>query len=577
MVDVAVLERCLSEIIRRHEGLRTRFTETNGMPRQVVDAPYDVRLDVLDLSGTPAAERGALSRAAVSKEIARPFDLSADRLARFSLIRLASDEHLLIAVLHHIIADGWSMSLITEELAKLYPAFAGGLTSPLAEPPLQYPDYAVWQRRWLKSGVAEAQLGYWRRRLADPPPPLALPTDRPRADVASFKGALHRFSIPKTLISGLERLAQSQGATPFMVWLAALNVVLARWTGQEDLLTGFTVAGRVRRQTEAMVGFFANTLVMRARVAGNENFEALLRRVKADAIDAYAHQDLPFEQLVAEIAPERDLASQPLLSVVLAFLNFPAPTFEFENIRLRQLEIDPQSSKFDLSLYLQPDGEGLDGRFEYASDLFDQVTIERFAGHLLRVLEQACETPDRPIGDYVLMDAAEREVALGVANPLTVPCPERLDQIFSRRALERPEAIAVVCEDDRVSYGCLEAASNRLARHLRDQGAARGAVIGVCLDRSVAMVEAVLAVLKAGCAYLPLDPRYPSERLSFMLVDSGCAAVITQEAHAETFGDWPGPRVVIDAQADLIAEQSNRPVTIAGDGADAAYVIYTSG
>ena len=576
-LDVAALQRSLTELVRRHESLRTRFREMNGVGAQVIDPAGPVNLSVTDLSGLELAAREVRAGTLMQEEAARRFDLVDRGGFRVELLRLSKEEHILLMTVHHIVFDGWSQGVLFRELSALYEAYALGRASPLAEPQLQYGDYAVWQRAWLQGEVLERQLGYWRERLAGAEP-LSLPTDHPRPAVASFQGAFYSFELSAELTAGLRELARQEEATLFMVVLAGLQVVLSRWSGQEEVVVGTPIAGRTHRETESLVGFFVNTLPLRVRVTGREDFRELLKQVREVALGAYAHQDLPFEKLVAELAPERDLSRQPIVQVMLALQNLDIQDLRLGEVAVTFVTAEQRTSKFDLTLFMREQGGVLYGGLEYATDLFEAQTIERLTRHLQRLLQQVVAEPQRRLSELELLDTAERERLVVEWNrtALAYPRDRCLHELFSEQARRTPEATALVFEERSLSYAELEARSNQFAYRLTEHGVGPEVVVGLCLERSLEMVIGLLGILKAGGAYLPLDPEYPPERLAFMLADTRAPVVVTA---APLIGKLPGAGIellLIDQEAEALSRAQPQPLPPVRPQ-NLAYVIYTSG
>jgi non-ribosomal peptide synthetase component F len=579
-LDVAALEASLTELVRRHEVLRTRFEIVGGEAAQRIDPPAPFRLPVTDLSGPCGGPARGGGGAAGGEEAARPFDLSAGPMLRARLLRLGGEEHVLLATMHHIVSDGWSMSVMTREIGALYAAFAAGAASPLPELALQYADYALWQRSWLDGEAMERQLGYWRERLADAPPVLELPTDRPRPAEPSGRGGEVPFAVPAALTGRLQALARSEGATLYMVLLAAYQAVLSRWSGQDEVVVGSPVAGRSHRALEPLIGFFVNNLAMRTDLSGDPSFRALLGRVREGALQAYAHQDVPFEKLVAELQPARDLARHPLFQATLTLQNTPEAAMVLPGLAMAMLPAaQPPAATVDLSLYVEEKEGGLSGSLVYAADLFDADTIRRFCAHLVRFLGEVADDADRPVGAVALIDAGERRRLLEEWNDTARDYPRGLcvHQLVAGQAARTPDAPAVVAEAGALSYGELDRRANRLARHLQAQGVGPDAIVGLCLPRTADMVVAILGILKAGAAYLPLDPDYPAERIAFMLSDAQVPVLVTSEAIDEDLPAYWGRTVLIDADWPRIAAQEESAPDCAAAPDSLAYVIYTSG
>jgi amino acid adenylation domain-containing protein len=565
-LDMGALEHGLNEVFRRHEALRTTFAEgADGEPRQIVAPFHPFALPQVDLAGLP---REAADRLA-AWEARQPFDLVRGPVARCLLLRLGEEEHHLLFLCHHIAFDGWSVVVLQRELGALYGAFAAGRPSPLPELAFQYGDFAVWQRRWLTDEVVAAQLAYWRERLAGAPAALELPVDRPRPPVRSFRGATVALAFP----AGLRDLARSEGSTLFMTVLAAFSALLGRFTGQTDLVVGSPVAGRTEEGIEDLLGFFVNTLALRADLAGDPSFQVLLGRVRESALAAYAHQDLPFERLVEELQPERDLSLSPLFQVILAF--DPARGGELAaGLRCELPWIDNGTAKFDLSLYLQEQGSGLTGVLEYATDLFDPATAARLGGSLLRLLSGLLETgPAARVSELPLLGAAERWQLLGEWHEPRwwAPEPACLHELVAAQIARTPAAVALVYGRERITYRELGSRAGRLARRLAALGVGPEVRVGVHLSRTPALIEALLGILEAGGAYVPLDPSYPVERLGFMLEDASAAVIVTEKALAGRAPASRARRVVIDEEPEAMAEPRR---ALPGN---LAYLIYTSG
>ena len=578
VLDVVALEKSLTELVRRHESLRTRFEATDGIGVQAIDPAQPVKLDLTDLSDRDATAREAEVDALIQEEAARRFDLAVHCGFRTGLLRLSSHEHILLMTLHHSVFDGWSQGVLFRELGTLYEAYAAGRSSPLPEPHLQYGDFAVWQRGWLRGEVLERQLGYWRERLAGVTP-LSLPTDYPRPAVATFRGAVHSFELPAELTGDLRKLARQERATLFMVLLAGFQAVLARWSGQEDVVIGTPIAGRTHREMESLVGFFVNTLPLRVRAPGRARFHELLQQVREVALGAYAHQDLPFEKLVAELAPDRDLSRQPIVQVMFVLQNLDVEGLRLGEAAVSFVAAQQRTSKFDLTLVMRERGGVIEAGLEYAMDLFEVQTIGRLAGHLQRVLAQVAADPKRRVRDLELLDQAERERLVVEWNRTARAYPHDrcLHELFSEQAARAPQATAVVLERQSLSYQELEARSNQLAHRLIERGVGPDVVVGLCLERSLEMVIGLLGILKAGGAYLPLDPEYPQERLAFMLADTQAPVVVTTASLAVRLPGFGFDLLVLDQEAETLAGASTLPPAVNVQPRDLAYVIYTSG
>jgi amino acid adenylation domain len=574
-LDVVALERSLNEIVRRHEALRTTFALVDGEPVQVIAPELAVPLPLVDLRAHPEREVEAYRLA--TAEALRPFDLARGPLVRTCLLRLGEAEWVLLLTMHHIVSDGWSMGVSYRELTALYGAFASGGPSPLSELPIQYADFAVWQRGWLSGSVLAEQLAYWKERLAGLPR-LELPTDYPRPPVLTYAGGSHAFTLPPALAERLKTLVRGEGVTLFMTLLAAFQALLARYTGQDDVVVGSPIANRNRAEVEGLIGFFVNSLVLRTSLAGNPSFRVLLGRVREVCLGAYAHQDLPFEKLVAELQPERDLSRNPLFQVTFQLFNVPGAGRPDEPSAL-PLEVKGATAIFDLRVDMREGAEGaLLGRIEYSTDLFGAGTIERLAGHYRRLLEAVADDPDRRLGELPLLTEDERRL-FGEWNQTArfYPRDTTIHTLFEARAGASPEALALIGGQERLSYGELNRRANRLAHHLRARGVGPETLVGVCLERSPGLVVVLLAVLKAGGAYLPLDPAYPPARLAFMLEDAAVPVLVTSQTLSSVLPETGAALVFLDGDGEAIAREPDDDPDSSAGADRLAYVIYTSG
>ncbi|HKP77432.1 MAG TPA: amino acid adenylation domain-containing protein, partial [Longimicrobiaceae bacterium] len=568
----SLLERALDGLLRRHAALRTVFPVVGGEPMQ-----YVVPGSHYTLPAEPfAVDDGAALQARLAAETARPFDLAAGPLFRALLLR-GEGEDVLLLVIHHLVFDGWSTGVLLRELGALYDAFARGEPATLPSLPARYADYALWQRERL-ARVEDAQLAWWRARLAGAPALLELPTDRPRPAAQSHRGAQHRLRLPRELMERARALGRDEGATLHMVVLAALSVVLARHAGAEELVVGSIHAGRTHPDAEPLVGFFANTLPIRAELAGDPDFRGSVRQVRDRTLEAYDRQDVPFDRLVEAVCPVRSPSHAPLVQVAFAFQDAPAAGLRLGDAEVRYEWVDPGTAQFDLSLLLDEDEAGAAGVVEYATDLFDAATVARLAGHLEQVLAQAVAAPDGALSRLSLLTDAERRL-LEDWNRTEAPFPAELciHQLFEAQAARTPHAVALVCEERTVTYGALNARANRLAHRLMALGVGPEDRVGVCMRRGPEMVAALLAVLKAGGAYVPLDPAYPAERLAFTLRDASVAALLT-EPELRCLAPVADGVAVLDATDDggLGDEPAHDPAPRATPR-NLAYLIYTSG
>jgi len=586
-LDAAVLTAALGEIVRRHEALRTIFRAAEEGPRQEVTLYVAMSVPLVDLTVLPQEARWAEALRLAGGEARRPFDLAAGPLLRVTLLRLESGEHALLATLHHIAADGWSVGVMMRELAVLYTALAQGGSSPLPELPVQYADFALWQRRRLPS--LDAELDYWRDRLAGAPAPLELPADRPRPAVHGERGARRTLLIPEDTARGTALLARRLGATPFMVVLAAFQALLARWTGEEDISVGTPVAGRHRVELEGLIGFFVNTLVLRTDLSGSPRFDELVTRVREASLGAYSHQELPFDRLVEELAPERRLAETPLFQVLFSWQSAPVKELDLQGLAVSLLAVETAATKLDLTLRLAPVEQGLRVQAEYSTDRFDGTTIDRLLAHLERLLTAAVLDPGQRLGDLPLTSGGERQQLLEEWNDtsrfFTTARPEEapvcLHELFDRQAARAPEALAVEAGSESLTFREVAERSGRLAGLLRRLGVGRGSRVGLCLPRSPRSGDALVAILgtlRAGGAYVPLDPGSPAERLASILGEAGIRAVLTHESLRGSLPAGGFTVICLDAQPDASdSGEPSPPAEAPGSPDDLAYVLYTSG
>jgi amino acid adenylation domain-containing protein len=578
-LDVAALERSVRELVRRHETLRTTFAVFNGRPFQVIHEPTEWRLHVRDLRRLPPETREAEVARLADAEAQTPFNLARGPLSRVGLLRLAEDEHVLLLTMHHIISDGWSLQILVGELGALYDAYRAGRESPLAELPMQYAEFARWQRDWLQGEVLEGQLGYWKRQLAGKLPALELPTDRPRPAFQTYRGGELTMALPRRLSEQVAALGRREGATVFMTLLAAFGALLHRYTGQTDVCVGTPIAGRNRSEIEGLIGFFVNTLVLRLDLSRGESFRRLLGETKGVALDAYDHQDLPFEKLLEELQPERDLGHSPLFQVMFHMQNVLTEAPRLSDLMVAPLEIRSTVSRFDLTLVMAEGAEGLVGKFSYNADLFEAATVGRMAVHFRNLLEAAVADPEAPISRLPLLADDEARRMLVEWNQTLRPYPSErpLHEWFEEQAARAPEATALVFEDERVSYRELDERANQLARHLRGAGVSADSLVGVLMERSTELVVALLGTLKAGAAYVPLDPSYPPQRLAFMLGDAGVSYLLTHKSLLDLVPEPGAPALRLDADWPLVAVHDRGRVGVFAGPEQLAYVIYTSG
>jgi amino acid adenylation domain-containing protein len=578
-LDAGALERALGELLRRHDVLRTTFRDVDGVPVQEVAPFAGLALPVDDLRALDDPSREAEVARRAADDAARPFDLQAGPPFRARLLRLGPEEHVLLLSMHHIVSDGWSLGVLFRELWALYGAFREGRPSPLPPLPLQYAAFAAWQRAQLEGPAMQRQLAYWKERLAGAPELLELPTDHPRPPVPTYRGGAVPVRVPPAVLDGLRALERAEGATLFMVVLAAFQLLLSRYGGSDDVLVGTPAAGRGRRDVEGLVGLFLNTLVLRTDLSGDPAFRALVRRVRARALADYGHQDLPFERLVAELRPERTLSHAPVFQVMYQLDSEPEAASAVAGLRVRMLPAPRDTSKFDLSLVMDAHAGGLSGVLEYSADLFEPGTARRMAEHLEHLLAQAAADPDRPLSRLELA-GPEEGARVAAWNRTEAPCsPHRcVHDLFRDQAARTPDAPAVLAAAGSLAYGELDARANRLAHHLARMGVGPETRVGLCMERGPELLVALLGVLKAGGAYVPMDPAHPAERLSYMLYDSGASVLLTQERLRDRMPPREGMRTVcVDGEWERIAAESAEAPESGVTSENLCYVIYTSG
>ncbi|HST62463.1 MAG TPA: amino acid adenylation domain-containing protein, partial [Longimicrobium sp.] len=578
-LDPAALERALGEIVRRHESLRTTFQERDGAPVQVI-APFGgLALPVEDLSGLGEADREGAMRQRAGEEARRAFDLSAGPLFRAALLRLGEEDHVLLLAMHHIVSDGWSMGVLFRELSALYEAYREGGASPLPELPVQYADYAAWQREQLAGEVLDRQLAYWRERLAGAPERLELPTDHRRPPVQTYRGASVPVSFSSELLERLQALGRSEGATLYMTLLSAFQVLLSKYSGSEDVVVGSPIAGRTRGEVEDLIGFFINTLVLRTGLSGDPSFRAVLGRVREATLGAYEHQEVPFERLVAELQPERSMSHSPLFQVVFTMQTTEGRGSTLAGLNVSGVSAGLTTAKFDLLLGLAATAQGLRGGLIYSADLFERGTVERMAGHLERVLEQVAADADVRLSRLALLGPAERTMVLEEWNRTERPYPRGvcIHEMFEAQVRERPDAAALVWGDESLTYRELDARANQLAHHLVRLGVGPDARVGVLLERSAELIVSILAVLKAGGAYVPLDPGYPAERLRLMLADSSVRVLLSRGELAGEVETGDLDVIHLDQVSDALASESAEAPRSGATAENLAYIVYTSG
>ncbi len=578
-LNEAALEQSLNEIVRRHEVFRSSFPAADGLPVVAIAPTLTVPLSVADLSHLAESDREAEVLRLAAECARRPFDLERGPLVRANLWRLNASDRLLLVEMHHIIFDGWSFGIFQKELAAFYEAFATGKPSPFPELSVQYADFAQWQRQWLQGNVLDAQLAYWKKQLEGANFVLDLPSDRSRAAVQTFRGARHVLTLPPTLSESLKTFSQREKVTLFAVLLAAFGALLSRYSGQEDILIGSPVAGRNRVEVENAIGLFANTLVLRLRLEGNPAFTELLERSRQAAFGALAHQELPFEKLVEHLQPQRDTSRTPLFQVMFQLRNVPNETVQVDGLKFEEFQFDRGIAGVDLNLEIAEKAEGLLCAFQYSTDLFDAETIARMAGHLQTLLAGIVENPQQRVAELPLLTEPERhQLLVEWNNTFTEYPPDQcIHQLFETQVEKTPDDVAVVFENQQLTYRELNAKANQLARYLQALGVGPEILVGICAERSIEMIVGLIGILKAGGAYIPLDPAYPSERLAFMLEDASVSVLLAQEKLVKQLPPHSARVVCLDSNWEEIASYSKDNPSSPVKPENLAYVIYTSG
>ncbi len=579
LLHVELLDNCLTEVVRRHEILRTTFPTAGGVPTQKIASTRSVPLQVTDLRPLSAEVRAAKVQAMTDEEALRPFDLANGPLWRVTLLKLEDEEHVLLLTMHHIISDGWSMGIFVREITTLYRAHQQQTTAVLPPLPVQYADFAYWQRQWLTGEVLTTQINYWKQKLAGAPPVLELPTDKPRPPVQTFDGAVCHFELGPALTQAAKALSQETQTTPLMFMLAAYAILLSRYSSQSDLVIGTPVANRGRRETHDLIGFFLNTLALRLNLAGNPSVEELLQRVRQTFYEAQTYQDLPFERLVQELQPERTASHMPIFQVMFVWQNATNQEMTLPGITVSFMETVNSATKFDQIFVVNESAENITGLMRYKTELFQPETIERMLQHITTLVEEMVRHPEQGILDLPLLTAVERQQTIVDWNDTQGEIPEDrcLHHLFEDQAQQTPTAKAAVLGTAHLTYRELDAKANQLAHYLRGCGVQPGDYVGICLERSLSMVVAVLGIQKAGAVYVPLDSAYPEARLVGIVEDLGAAAIVTQEALANRFAPLTVPLICLDTEAASLAQASEESPGINVRATDLAYVIYTSG
>ncbi|WP_223635564.1 non-ribosomal peptide synthetase [Corallococcus sp. EGB] len=577
-VDTDALRRALALLVERHDTLRTTFQEREGGAVQLIASSAEVPLEVMDLQGLPESEREAEAQRRVVMLAQQPFSLEQGPLLRAVLMLLGDGEQVLLVDQHHIVSDGWSMGVLVHELAVLYRACLEGQPSPLKPLPLQYADWAAWQKEWLQGAELERQLTYWKNRL-NPNALLELPQDKPRPALMSSKGERQVMHLSPALTQALKALGQREGRTLFVTLLSAFNVLLSRYTGQDDIVVGTPIAGRPRAEVEGLIGLFVNMLALRSDLSGKPTFKELLNRVHESTLDAYAHQDIPFERLVDALKPERHLSHSPIFQVMFVLQNAPMPALEAPGVVMEAKPVDTGTTKYDLSLLLVDLPQGLRVTAEYSTDLFERSTAERLLGHYLTLLEGIVAQPDLPISRLPLLPDAERQRVMRDWNDTAVTHPKdaTLTSLIEAQVARTPDAVALDFEGQRLTYRELDARANQLGHALRKHGVGPEVRVGLCVERSLEMVVGLLGTLKAGGAYVPLDPGYPQERLGWMLEDARPPVLLVQERLLSRLPSSDAKVVKLDTGWEEIAREPTTAPSPTATADSLAYIIFTSG
>lgn len=578
-LNTSALQQALNTLVDRHETLRTTFALFDGEPIQKITQSLALGLLVTDLSGFDAEVRESSLQKLCAEEARWVFDLEKGPLLRCSLFLLEADNNVLMLNIHHIVSDGWSMEILSRDLFELYSAISTGKTPSLPALPIQYADYAKWQRDWFQGAVLEKQLNYWKKQLSGAPLFLELPTDRPRPLVQGFQGSRQSVILPGGLLEDLKALSRRAGATLFMTLLAAFQLLLHRYSGQEDILVGSPIAGRNRVEVDNLIGFFVNTIILRTDFSGNPTFIELLRQVREVSLEAYEHQDLPFEKLVEELKPERSLGYSPLVQVLFALQNMDRGLPEVSDLSVSRESIDISTAKFDLILFMYEVDTELHALLEYNTDLFDPATIVRMIGHFGNLLKGIASDPAQRLSDIPWLDESEYHRIVTEWNRTRSGYPKDLcvHQVFEEQAARTPDSVAVVSGNDRLTYAQLNTKADQVAHYLRLHGVGPEKRVGICVERSVEMVVGLLGILKAGGAYVPLDPAYPLERLSFMMEDAQIEMLLTQKKLIHRLSEFTGPVVSLDSPRELDIQGLTDNLRHADSADRLAYVMYTSG
>ncbi|QLE45714.1 hypothetical protein FD723_36255 (plasmid) [Nostoc sp. C052] len=577
-LDIAALEQSINSVIERHEILRTNFTTENGEPQQVIHAHRPITLSRIDLRHHSVSEQTAEVNRLAAEHSQHPFDFAQAPLLRVMILQLGTIDYIILTTIHHIINDGWSIGIFIQELFTFYQDYRQGIEPILPELPIQYADYALWQRQYLQGDVLEKQLNYWKQQLAGIPSLLQLPSDRPRPPVQTNQGQTLAFSLNPTLTQQLRQLCQNAGTTLFMTLLAAFAVLLYRYSGQEDIAIGSPIANRDRTETQHLIGCLVNTIVLRTYLENNPSFTQLLAQVRETTLEAYAHQQIPFEKVVEALQPERNLSHTPLFQVMFVLQNTSIAPLKLPGLTLTPLQPQVSTALFDLTLTFEETATTLVGSWEYSTDLFAADTITRMTGHFQTLLEAIVVNPAQGIGELPLLTPSELHLMLVEWNNTATPYPKDycFHQLFEQQVQRTPEATAVVFDNQHLTYQELDLQANQLAHYLQTIGVGAEVLVGLCVERSLDMVVGILGIFKAGGVYVPLEPTYPQERLAYILADASVAVLLTQRKLADLLPKHQTQIVYIDDDR-LLSPQQKTPPICQSQPHNLAYAIYTSG
>ncbi|MCB1121718.1 MAG: AMP-binding protein, partial [Verrucomicrobiae bacterium] len=577
-VNLEALQNSLDTILQRHEVLRTCFRDDSGVPTTEVHATYPVEIRQIDLSAVPDAELNSKVRELESLEIGRPFDLEHGPLFRVTLIRLSEGEHHLIVCKHHIVTDEWSFQLFDSELAELYSAFCQKRPARLPQLTRSYSDYTESREKWMVSQEAQAQLDYWKEHL-NGLPVLDFPIDFPRPETLSFQGKVKYLHLSAQVAEQLKTLSRSHGTTPYMTLLAVFHVLLYRYTGQEDIVVGTPVAGRKDLEFENLIGFFVNTLLIRTDLSGNPGFDEFLERVTSVTLNALDNQDIAFDKLVEELQPDRQLNRNPLFQIMFLLQNHDGSNLQMDGLKVEQIMVEKSTSGFDFAFTTIFKPEGLSLRVNYSTELFEDDTIDRMLGHYHRLLEAIIANPSQSISTLPLLTEAEQKRMFVEWNNTaqTFPTDTCVHQLFAAQVKRGPDLVALIHEGKKMTFQELDEASNRLANRLIGEGVVPGDLVGICLEPSFDMVVSIMSVLKAGAAYLPLDPSYPADRLDLIVRNAQVKKIVTETANADSLGEAARLAFLLDREAAVLENQSMADPSVEVGAESLAYVLYTSG